>query len=50
MFGDDDDFSARKHDPTDTFVHEFCKLFGMHVVPEYGCGYTFADYLNFNVP
>ena len=42
---DDDSGTIRKRDPTDTFVHEFCKLFGTHGVPENGCGYTFADYL-----
>ena len=35
----------REHDRTDTFVHEFCKLFGTHGVPEYGCGRMFADYI-----
>ena len=30
----------------DTFVHEFCKLFGSSGVPEYGCGtLAFPDYL-----
>ena len=28
----------REHDHTDTFIHEFCKLFGRYGVPEYGCG------------
>lgn len=32
---------------TDTLIHEFCKLFGHHGVPEYGCGASgFLDYLN----
>ena len=36
----------REHDRTDTFVHEFCKLFGRQGVPEYGCGnLTFPDFL-----
>ncbi len=35
----------REHDRTDTFIHEFCKLFGMNGVPEYGCGIRFADFL-----
>ena len=36
----------REHDHTDTFIHEFCKLFGRHGVPEYGCGnLTFPDFL-----
>ena len=29
----------------DTIVHEFCKLFGSHGVPEYSSGATFADFL-----
>lgn len=35
----------REHDRTDTLIHEFCKLFGKHGVPEYGCGSTFAEFL-----
>ena len=36
----------REHDHTDTFIHEFCKVFGKHSVPEYGCGnLTFLDFL-----
>ena len=36
----------REHDHTDTFIHEFCKLFGRHGVSEYGCGNsTFPDFL-----
>ena len=38
--------SARLHDSTDTFIHEFCKLFGTHGVPEYGCGVSLKDYLD----
>ena len=30
--------STRKYHPVDRFVHEFCKLFGKHGTPEYGCG------------
>lgn len=41
----DDDEGSRKHDPTDALIHEFCKLFGLHGVPEYGCGFTFTEYL-----
>ena len=37
----------REYHQTDTLVHEFCKLFGCHGVPEYGCGASgFLDYLN----
>lgn len=37
----------REYHQTDTLVHEFCKLFGRHGVPEYGCGAsTFLDFLN----
>lgn len=36
----------RKHHPVDTFVHEFCKLFGKTGTPEYGCGVlAFPDFL-----
>ena len=36
----------RQHHPVDTFVHEFCKLFGKHGTPEYGCGVLgFQDFL-----
>lgn len=36
----------REHDQTDTFIHEFCKLFGKHGTPEYACGsLTFPDFL-----
>ena len=38
--------SHREHDQTDTFIHEFCKLFGKHGTPEYVCGsLTFPDFL-----
>ena len=38
--------SNRKYNPVDTFVHEFCKLFGKSGVPEYGCGVlAFPDFL-----
>ena len=36
----------RDHHQVDSFVHEFCKLFGSSGVPEYGCGtLAFPDYL-----
>ena len=42
----DDLSSSRKYHPVDTLVHEFCKLFGKHGTPEYGCGVlTFPDFL-----
>ena len=38
--------NSRKYHPVDTFVHEFCKLFGKHGTPEYGCGVqVFPDFL-----
>ena len=45
VFNSNDDMAGKKRDPTDALVHEFCKLYGTHRVPEYGCGYTFTDYL-----
>ena len=37
---------SRKYHPVDTLVHEFCKLFGKHGTPEYGCGVlAFPDFL-----
>ena len=36
----------REHHSVDTFVHEFCKLFGHCGVPEYACGVlSFPDFL-----
>lgn len=36
----------RQYFPVDTLVHEFCKLFGKHGTPEYGCGvFGFKDFL-----
>ena len=36
----------RQHHPVDTLVHEFCKVFGRHGTPEYGCGVlVFQDFL-----
>ena len=43
---DDADVSVTKYHPVDTFVHEFCKLFGKHGTPEYACGVNeFPDFL-----
>ena len=40
------DNAQREYYPTDTLVYEFCKLFGQHGTPEYGCGgQTFPDFL-----
>lgn len=40
------DADKREHHPVDVFVHEFCKLFGRHGTPEYGCGgLAFPDFL-----
>jgi len=40
-------FTQREHYSTDTFIHEFCKLFGRQGVPEYGCGtINFPDFLS----
>lgn len=33
-----EDTEGRDYAPVDTFIHEFCKLFGTHGVKEYGCG------------
>ena len=36
----------REYHPTDTLVYEFCKLFGQHGTPEYGCGgHSLPDFL-----
>ena len=36
----------RQHHPVDTLVHEFCKVFGRHGTPEYGCGVlVFQDFM-----
>ena len=40
---------TRSHDSTDTLIHEFCKLFGTHGVPEYGCGVSLKDYLDLKI-
>ena len=37
----------REYHSVNTFVHEFCKLFGRYGVPEYTYGATkFIDFLN----
>ena len=39
--------SGRKYPSVDVLVHEFCKLFGKHGVPEYTCGViSFPDFLD----
>ena len=36
----------KEYDPTNTLIHEFCKLFGRYGTPEYGCGgLAFPDFL-----
>ena len=43
----DDQSNSRKYHPVDTLVHEFCKVFGKHGTPEYGCGVLgFPDFLS----
>ena len=44
---DSDSFNCvREYHPTDTLVHEFCKLFRRQGTPEYGCGgQTFPNFL-----
>lgn len=38
--------TSRKYHHVDSFVHEFCKLFGQCGVPEYTCGVqSFPDFL-----
>ena len=39
-----------RHHRVDTFVHEFCKLFGRSGGPEYACGVlSFPDFLELKV-
>ena len=38
--------SNDRYHPLDTFVHEFCEVFGCHRVPEYSCGVAFKDFLS----
>lgn len=41
---------TREYHPTDTLVHEFCKLFGQQGILEYGCGgQTFFRFFTDNV-
>ncbi len=41
---------GRKYHPVDTFIHEFCKVFGKHGTPEYGSGMNnFPDFLSIMV-
>jgi hypothetical protein len=38
--------ATTNHFSVDTFVHQYCKVFGMHGTPEYGCGgQHFPDFL-----
>jgi hypothetical protein len=40
----------RQYSDTDTFVHEFCKVFGNKGVPEYGAGsVSFPDFLEIGI-
>lgn len=39
------DNQADRYHRVDSFVHEFCKLFGKTGVPEYCCGTMFLDFL-----
>ncbi len=42
--------ALRKYHQVDSFVHEFCKLFGQHGTPEYTCGVqSFPDFLQLMV-
>lgn len=48
---DSNDTETREQHQVDTLVHEFCKLFGKHGVPEYGCGtLAFPDFLELKMP
>ena len=43
---DSEDAQCRKYNCIDTLVHDFCKLFVAHGMPEYACGaQLFPDYL-----
>ena len=47
---DTESTSSREQHQVDTMVHEFCKLFGNHGVPEYGCGtLAFPDFLELKI-
>ena len=39
----------RDRDSVETFIYEFCKLFGTSGVPEYGSGRNFHDYLQLKI-
>lgn len=48
--GDTESTSSQEQHQVDTMVHEFCKLFGEHGVPEYGCGaIAFPDFLELKI-
>ncbi len=36
----------RQQHPLDSLVHELCKTFRQHGVPEYGLGRSFSDFLS----
>ena len=40
---------GRDYSSVDTFIYEFCKLFGTCGVPEYACGRSFKDFLQLKV-
>ena len=44
--GEEECNEVRKQHSVDVLVHEFCKLFGQHGVPEYTLGAQFFDFLN----
>ncbi len=41
--------ACREYNPADVLIHEFCKLFGLNGVPEYGCGRSFGDFLQLKI-
>ena len=46
----DTESTSREQCQVDILVHEFCKLFGEHGVPEYGCGtLSFPDFLELKI-
>ena len=48
--GDTESTASRDQCQVDTMVHEFCKVFGKHGVPEYGCGtLAFPDFLELKI-
>lgn len=47
MRGETESSTGRKYPDVDVLVHEFCKLFGKHGVPEYTSAVTaFPDFLH----